>query len=62
MMTNNSYEINKHSDNTLVLSLSGEWKGISGIPDSSLIIKHLDEQKPFSSLNGRVFQEFQTLP
>ena len=49
-MTNNNYEINKLPNDTLVLSLSGEWKGISGIPDSSLILKHLDEHKPVSSL------------
>jgi phospholipid/cholesterol/gamma-HCH transport system permease protein len=49
-MTNNRYEINKRLDNTLVLSLSGDWKGISGIPDSLVVTKHLDEHKPVLSL------------
>ncbi len=50
-MTNNSCEMKKGSDDSLVLSLSGEWKGISGIQDSSAIIKQLDAQKPFTSLS-----------
>jgi phospholipid/cholesterol/gamma-HCH transport system permease protein len=49
-MANNNYEIKSLQDGTLVLYLSGEWKSISGIPDSSVITKHLDEHKPFLSL------------
>lgn len=41
-MTDERYKIDLLSGNLLVLSLSGEWRGITGIPDSSAIIKQMN--------------------
>lgn len=50
MNEKNNYEIIKLPDNALILSLSGEWRSTSGIPDSSLVAVSLDKHKPVSGL------------